>query len=176
MVLNYVLVGCPWPVCPCKWMANNLWVSTYWICLTSLVCLRADVKEIGDVCTQAKSCLHISNFWLTQLVQRRATKLIIKDRPYGERLQEPNLLSLASRRLFMDSAFLFKCMMGLTWFGSLSYYLVTADNYNYNLRHANYQFKTRTDVLKFSYFFRQSSRIMELSAFKCKKNWIFKRF
>ena len=113
MVLNYVLVGCPWPVCPCKWMANNLWVSTYWICLTSLVCLRADVKEIGDVCTQAKSCLHISNFWLTQLVQRRATKLIIKDRPYGERLQEPNLLSLASRRLFMDSAFLFKCMMGL---------------------------------------------------------------
>ena len=114
MVLNYVLVGCPWPVCPCKWMANNLWVSTYWICLTSLVCLRADVKEIGDVCTQAKSCLHISNFWLTQLVQRRATKLIIKDRPYGERLQKPkNLLSLASRRLFMDSAFLFKCMMGL---------------------------------------------------------------
>ena len=113
MVLNYVLVGCPWPVCPCKWMANNLWVSTYWICLTSLVCLRADVKEIGDVCTQAMSCLHISNFWLTQLVQRRATKLIIKDRPYGERLQEPNLLSLASRRLFMDSAFLFKCMMGL---------------------------------------------------------------
>ena len=113
MVLNYVLVGCPWPVCPCKWMANNLWVSTYWICLTSLVCLRADVKEIGDVCTQAKSCLHISNFWLTQLVQWRATKLIIKDRPYGERLQEPNLLSLASRRLFMDSAFLFKCMIGL---------------------------------------------------------------
>ena len=39
-------------------------------------------------------------------------------------------------------------------FGSLSYYLVTADNSNYNLRHANYQFKTRTDVLKFSYFFR----------------------
>ena len=111
MVLNYVLVGCPWPVCPCKWMANNLWVSTYWICLRSLVCLRADLKEIGDVCTQ--SCLHISNFWLTQLVQRRATKLIIKARPYGERLQEPNLLSLASRRLFMDSAFLFKCMMGL---------------------------------------------------------------
>ena len=123
MVLNYVLVGCLWPVCPCKWMANNPWVSTYWICLPSLVCRRADVsyflrctratKEIGDVCTQAKSCLHISNFWLTQLVQRRAIKLIIKDRPYGERLQEPNLLSLASRRLFMDSAFLFKCMMGL---------------------------------------------------------------
>ena len=39
-------------------------------------------------------------------------------------------------------------------FGSLSSYLVTGDNSNYNLRHANYQFKTRTDVLKFSYFFR----------------------
>ena len=40
----------------------------------------------------------------------------------------------------------------------LSYYLVSADNSNYNLRHANYQFKiryARTVVLKFSlYFFR----------------------
>ena len=53
----------------------------------------------------------------------------------------------------MDSAFLYKCMMGL-YDLDLSYYLVTADNSNYNLRHANYQFKTRTDVLKFSYFFR----------------------
>ena len=129
MVLNYVLVGCPWPVCPCKWMANNLWVSTYWICLTSLVCLRADVKEIGDVCTQAKSCLHISNFWLTQLVQRRATKLIIKDRPYGERLQEPNLLSLASRRLFMELVFLFKCMMGYTiWICLIIFWQLTVLN------------------------------------------------
>ena len=40
---------------------------------------------------------------------------------------------------------------------NLSYYLVTADNSKYNLRHANYQFKiryARTNVLKFSYFFR----------------------
>ena len=44
-------------------------------------------------------------------VQRRATKLIIKDRPCGERLHELNLLSLASRKLFMDLVFLFKCMM-----------------------------------------------------------------
>ena len=31
---------------------------------------------------------------------------------------------------------------------------MTADNSNYNVRHANYQFKTRTDVLKYPYFFR----------------------
>ena len=53
----------------------------------------------------------------------------------------------------MDSVFLFKCMMGL-YDLDLSYYLVTADNSNYNLRHANYQFTTSIDVLKFSYFFR----------------------
>ena len=84
-------------------------------------------------------------------VQRRTTKLIIKDRPYGERLQELNLLSLASRRLFMDLVFVFKCMMGL-YDLDLSYYLVTADSSKYNLRHANYQFKIR--CLKFSYFFK----------------------
>ena len=96
---------------------------------------------------------------LIERVQRRATKLIIRDRPYGERLQELNLLSLASRRLFMDLVFLFKCMMGL-YDLDLSYYLVTADSSTckYNLRHqVNYQFKiryARTNVLKFSYFFR----------------------
>ena len=47
-------------------------------------------------------------------------------------------------------------MMGL-YDLNLSYYLVSADSSNYNLRHANYQFKIRyagTVVLKFSYFFR----------------------
>ena len=56
-----------------------------------------------------------------------------------ERRQEPSLLSLALRRLFMDSVFLFKCMMGL-YDVDLSY-LVTGDNSIYNLRHASYQFK-----------------------------------
>ena len=93
-----------------------------------LCCTRA-TKEIGDVCRQAKSCLHISNFWLTQLVQRRATKLIIKDRPYGERLQEPNLLSLASRRLFMELVFLFKCTMGYTiWICLIIFWQLTVLN------------------------------------------------
>ena len=77
-------------------------------------------------------------------VQRRATKLIIKDRPCRERLQELNLLSLASRRLFMDLVFLFKSMMGL-YDLVLSYYRVSADSSTckYNLRDSNYQFKIR---------------------------------
>ena len=95
---------------------------------------------------------------LIERVQRKATKLIIKDRPYRERLQEMNLLSLASRRLFMDLVFLFKCMMGL-YDLDLSYYLVSADSSTckYNLRQTNYQFQiryARTNVLKFSYFCR----------------------
>ena len=55
-------------------------------------------------------------------VQRRAAKLIIKDSPYGERLQDLNLLSLASKRLFVDLVFLFKCMLGL-YDLDLSYFL-----------------------------------------------------
>ena len=93
---------------------------------------------------------------LIERVQRRATKLIIKDRPYRERFQE---LKPRSRRLFMDLVFLFKCMMGL-YDLDLSYYLVSADSSTckYNLRHTNCQFKNRyarTNVLKFSYFFRK---------------------
>ena len=75
-------------------------------------------------------------------VERRATKLILKDRPYGERLNELNLLSLAPRRLFMDLGFLSKCMMGL-YDLDLSYDLVSTDNSNYNIRHTNYEFQIR---------------------------------
>ena len=111
---------------------------------------------------------------LIERVQRRATKLIIKDRPYRERLQELNLLSLASRRLFMDLVFLFKCMMGL-YDLDLSYYLVSANSSicKYNLRHTNYQFKNRyarTNVLKFSYFFRIVKSWNSLHASTFKKN------
>ena len=55
----------------------------------------------------------------------------------------------------MDLVFLFKCMMGL-YDLDLSYYLVSADNSNYNLTHAYHQFKIRyaRTVLQFSYFFR----------------------
>ena len=69
---------------------------------------------------------------IIERVQHRATKLIIKDKPYGERLQELNLLSLASRRLLVDLLFLFKCMMGLynvhVWFGSV---LLSCDRWQF---------------------------------------------
>ena len=42
----------------------------------------------------------------------------------------------------MDLGFLSKCMMGL-YDLDLSYDLVSTDNSDYNLRHANYQFKIR---------------------------------
>ena len=58
----------------------------------------------------------------------------------------------------------------------LSYYLVTADNSIYNLRHASYQFKTRTNVLNFSYFFRVAKSWNSLPLNVINKNWIFKRF
>ena len=40
-------------------------------------------------------------------VQRRATKVIIKHKPYGERLKDLKLLSLVSRRKYSDLIFLF---------------------------------------------------------------------
>ena len=105
------------------------------------------IKRACGTCTQPQALLklyihlvrpHIEFAWQVwsryqqflidtiERVQRRATKLIIKDRPYGEKLQELNLLSLALRRLFMDLGFLFKCMMDL-YDLDLSNYLVTAN-------------------------------------------------
>ena len=74
----------------------------------------------------------------------------------------------------MDLVFLFKCMMGL-YDSDLSHYLVSADSSTckYNLRHTNYQFKiryARTNVLKFSHFFRIVSKVMQLPASTFKKN------
>ena len=55
----------------------------------------------------------------------------------------------------------------------LAHYIVIADSFKYNLRHANYyQFKiryTRTNILKF-YFSLKSSEIMEPFAFTFQKN------
>ena len=74
----------------------------------------------------------------------------------------------------MDLVFLFKCMMGL-YDLDLSCYLVSADSSTCkcNLRHTNYQFKirhARTNVLKFSYFFRTVKSWNTLHASTFKKN------
>ena len=68
----------------------------------------------------------------------------------------------------MDLVFLFLKMHNEQYDLDLCYYLVTADSSKYNLRHANYQFKiksVRTNVLKFSYFFRVVKSWNSLSLF-----------
>ena len=74
----------------------------------------------------------------------------------------------------MDLVFLFKCMMGL-YDLDLSCYLVSADSSTckYNRRHTNHKFKiryARTNVLKFSYFFRTVKSWNSLHASTFKKN------
>ena len=89
-------------------------------------------------------------------VQRRATKVVVKNKPYCERLKELKLLSLVSRRKYLDLIFLFKCRLGLCDI-NLSDYLESAVNASYNLRNAECSYKikyARTNSLKFSYFHR----------------------
>ena len=89
-------------------------------------------------------------------VQRRATKVIVKNKTYGERLKELKLLSLASRRKYFDLIFLYKCRINL-YDINLSDYLEPAGNASYNFRNAKCSYKikyARTNTLKFSYFHR----------------------
>ena len=60
-------------------------------------------------------------------VQRRATKVIIKHKPYGESLKDLKLLSLVSRRKYFDLIVLFKCRQGSCEI-DFSNYLETAGN------------------------------------------------
>ena len=89
-------------------------------------------------------------------VQRMATKVIIKHKPYGERLKDLKLPSLISRRKYFDLIFLFKCRQSLCEI-HLSNYLKPAGNASYKLRNTDLCYKmkySRTNVLKFSYFHR----------------------
>ena len=48
---------------------------------------------------------------MVEAVQRRATKLMVGNRiPYKERLNKTGLMSLSSRRIYLDLIFLFKCL------------------------------------------------------------------
>ena len=89
-------------------------------------------------------------------VQRRATKVIIKNKPYEERLKVLKQLFLISWRQYFDLNFLFKCRQGLCEI-DLSNYLEPAGNASYKLRNTELCYKmkyARTNVLKFSYFHR----------------------
>ena len=88
--------------------------------------------------------------------QRRATKVVVKNKPYCERLKELKLLSLVSRRKYFDLIFPFKCRLGLCDI-NLSDFLKSAINASYDLRKVECSYKikyAKTKTLKFSYFHR----------------------
>ena len=90
-------------------------------------------------------------------VQRRATRVIVKNKSYGDRLKQLKLLSLVSRRKYFDLTFLFKCNLGLCDINLSHYYLEPAGNSSYNLRNTECSYKikyARTNLFKYSYFHR----------------------
>ena len=93
---------------------------------------------------------------MLEAVQRRATRLMVKNKPYKERLQELNLLSLTSRREYLDLVFLYKCMHNYVD-SELPNYLELYDlsKCAYQLRNKKLTFKSisaRTNSFKFSFF------------------------
>ena len=75
-------------------------------------------------------------------VQRRATTVITKHKPYGERLKDLKLLPLVLRRKYFDLIFLFKCRQGLCEM-DLSNYLEPAGNASYKLRNTELCYKMK---------------------------------
>jgi len=74
---------------------------------------------------------------MLEAVQRRATKLVIKNKnkPYKERLQELNLQPLTSRRAYLDLVSLYKCLHNYIDIELPSYLnLYDTDTSTYNLR------------------------------------------
>jgi len=73
---------------------------------------------------------------------RRATKVITKHKPYGERLKDLKFLSLVSRRNYFNLIFLLKRRQGLCEI-DLSNYLEPSGSASYKLRNTELCYKTR---------------------------------
>ena len=75
---------------------------------------------------------YLSN--LIEGVQRRATKLMVGSKlSYSDRLLKTGLMSLSSRRIYLDLLFLFKCLHGqydLDVSGYLQFYELKIESYN----------------------------------------------
>ena len=89
--------------------------------------------------------------------QRHATKLIVGSKlSYSDRSLKTDLMSLSSRRIYLDLLFLFKCLHGqydLDVSGYLQFYEL--EHESYNLRNAELMFESiyaRTDTFKYSFF------------------------
>lgn len=90
-------------------------------------------------------------------VQRRAIKLMVGSKlSHSDRLLKTGLMSLSSRRIYLDLLFLFKCLHGqydLDVSGYLQFYEL--EHESYNLRNTELMFKSiyaRTDTFKYSFF------------------------
>ena len=94
---------------------------------------------------------------MVEAVQRRATKLMVGGKlPYKERLHKTGLMSLSSRRTYLDLLFLFKCLHGHYDLDISNYLkLYDSENERYNIRNTELTFKivyARTDLFKYSFF------------------------
>ena len=78
---------------------------------------------------------------LIEAVQRRATRQMIKNKSYMDRLKELKLLTLASRRKLLDLTFYFKCLHGQCDLNVLNY--VDEVKSPYNLRNSELSYKPR---------------------------------
>ena len=84
-----------------------------------------------------------------------ATRQMIKNKSYMDRLKELKLLTLTSRRKLLDLTFFFKCLHGQCDLNVFNY--VDEAKSLYNLRNSELSYKprfARTNVLNFSYFHR----------------------
>ena len=94
---------------------------------------------------------------MVEAVQCRATKLMVGNRiSYKEHLNKTSLMSLYSRRIYLDFIFLFKCLHSycdLDISNYLQFY--NSEHEPYNLRNTELGFKTnyaRTELFTSSFF------------------------
>ena len=93
---------------------------------------------------------------MIEIMQRRATRLMVRNKPYQDRLQNTKLLSVPSRRIYQDILFLFKCLHSLLEIDIFNYLQFSDSDCNtYNLRNKKLTFKiiyARSNLFKFSFF------------------------
>ena len=116
---------------------------TLFISLSSANSLNEDfVRPHLDYASQVWSPHQAYLSDMVEAVQHRATKLMVGNRiPYKERLNKTGLMSLSSRRIYLDLIFLFKCLHSY-YDLDISKYLQFYDSEHepYNLRNTELTF------------------------------------
>ena len=122
-------------------------------CITTVLPLSFLILYASQVWSLHQA--YLSN--MIEGVQRHATKLMVGGKlSYSDRLLKTSLMSLSSRRIYLDLLFLFKCLHSqydLDVSGYLQFYEVEQESYN--LRNTELMFKSiyaRTDTFKYSFF------------------------